>query len=251
MASKTSLPGISLPGISVSRPSEHSALLRFAERRAPSLALVAVLMLAGWLITAWILYFIGQGSHTGRTDARRPATTANMTALGETIVANHLFGLSAVSAVAAGPSSLPVKLRGVMASSRNGPGAAILNTGQKDEFVRIGNEVLPGVVLAEVHATHVLLQRGGATERVDLDDRVSKGGGISPAVSRTVPALPGMPTRLVPGINQAVPRTPNTAPTPPFVSAPIIPAPIVPPPNFVPSPVIPATPPPPPPAAGG
>jgi hypothetical protein len=46
----------------------------------------------------------------------------------------------------------------------------VLDNG-KSKAARAGESIVPGTVLREVHPDHVLLERGGATERLALERR--------------------------------------------------------------------------------
>lgn len=83
----------------------------------------------------------------------------------------NLFGKYEEKAAVAGVTTLNLKLLGVFASSDRNGMVAIVNTGDKNKAMRVGEEVLPGVILDEVLAEHVLLRRQGVSERLDLDRR--------------------------------------------------------------------------------
>ena len=67
-----------------------------------------------------------------------------------------------------------IKLLGVLAHGAAGSGRAIfaLETG-KAKTVEAGSQVVPGLVLREVHADHVFVARNGAVERMKLDRRAA------------------------------------------------------------------------------
>jgi len=92
-------------------------------------------------------------------------------------VRRNLFGAAQEGkgpvVIDASPASR-IKLLGVLARGAAGSGRAIfaLETG-KAKTVEAGSQVVPGLVLKEVHADHVLVARNGAVERMKLDRRAA------------------------------------------------------------------------------
>lgn len=98
------------------------------------------------------------------------------------------FRLSA----AGGPvtvTSLNLKLHGVRQDQASGRGSAIIATpdGQQRSFA-VGEEVVPGVTLAEVGFDSVTLSRGGAAEQLFMDQS-PEAAVVAPAAA-SAPALP-------------------------------------------------------------
>jgi type II secretory pathway component PulC len=219
---KLTLPGFNLPGSgAVGTPDGPGMLHRWG----PTLAIFALTVLAAWLGTLWFFHFTTSSATTSAASAP-PRVLANASAIGETVAASNLFGANArPTPAAAQVSTLNLKLKGVFAPSGKNIGGAILNSGQKDEYVSAGREVLPGVTLTEVFATHVLVSRGGAVERVNLEERSSGGGGGGLAR----PSLPrvggGAPPRFGPAIGQGAPPTIPPPPPPPAMAPPAQPVP--------------------------
>lgn len=205
---RLTLPGLSLPGITPDQPGQ-SKLAKWG----PTIAMVVLVAIAAWLATRWFWYFWPQATPPAppaRAD-RGPAIAQ----VAETVAASQIFGASAQAPAQVSTSTLNVKLKGVFAAgNENRPAAAILNVGQKDEFVRTGNEVVPGVTLDAVFPTHVILKRSGRLERVNLEERIEGGGGVArptvapprrlPPPSPNAPSLPP-PQSNAPPANQAVP----------------------------------------------
>jgi len=68
-----------------------------------------------------------------------------------------------------------VRLMGVMAASGERRGHAVLRLdGKKTVAVLQGEEVEPGVRLAEVHVDHVVLERNGARETLAWPEKGAK-----------------------------------------------------------------------------
>jgi len=85
----------------------------------------------------------------------------------------NLFGAPPERAAAGdGAQDFRVKLRGVISPSAADKGRAIfaLENG-KSTTTSPGEAIVPGVVLQEVHADHVLVSRDGATRRITLERR--------------------------------------------------------------------------------
>jgi general secretion pathway protein C len=133
-------------------------------RTLPTSALLAALVLSGWLVGRWVLYFAAPAE----TPAAAPRERVSLESAAQALADAHLFGMAATRAGGEALSNLNIKLRGVLAGTS---GFAILNTGERDQTTRVGSEVVPGVVLEAVHAQHVVLRRNGALERVNLEER--------------------------------------------------------------------------------
>lgn len=98
-------------------------------------------------------------------------------ASGGLTVRRNLFGAmqeNKVPPVADASPASKIKLLGVLSRGAKGSGRAIflLETG-KAKTVEAGSQVVPGLVLKEVYADHVLVFRGGAVERMKLDRRAT------------------------------------------------------------------------------
>lgn len=86
--------------------------------------------------------------------------------------AGGLFGSAKESAAAA---SGVVRLTGVVAASGGRRGHAVLRLdGKKTIAVLQGEDVEPGLRLAEVHADHIVLERNGARETLAWPEKAGK-----------------------------------------------------------------------------
>lgn len=82
-----------------------------------------------------------------------------------------LFGTVREAAAASGN----VRLMGVMAASGDRRGHAVLRLdGKKTVAILQGEEVEPGLRLAEVHVDHVVLERNGARETLAWPEKTNK-----------------------------------------------------------------------------
>jgi len=85
-----------------------------------------------------------------------------------------------------------IKLIGVFAHRTKG--FAVMLVDEKQVGVALGEEVRPGIRLAETHADHVVLEQGGARRRVDMTGTAAPTGvsGPPPAgAAGSAPATPG------------------------------------------------------------
>ena len=146
-----------------------------------SRALTALLVVAlSWQLAWWTWHFITPSLRMASFASTR-ATPTDMS------LGRQLFGDSgpapASGAVAA---QTGIRLKGVYATDGKTLSAAVLNLGVRDLAVRVGQELTPGVTLAEVHADYVIVNRSGARERIDLDRYDNRGGKTTVAASAPV-----------------------------------------------------------------
>ncbi|NVJ59083.1 MAG: type II secretion system protein GspC [Gammaproteobacteria bacterium] len=115
------------------------------------------------------------------TPQERPTTTtANVSV--EAIVSKHLFGdvtakpiEQPVVEVAATETRLPLKLRGIYASSEEDRASAIIESGGDQDVYFIGDKINGGrgAVLHQVQATKVILNTSGQLESLTLEQEDS------------------------------------------------------------------------------
>ncbi len=143
--------------------------LKFPPTSAARLPQVATVLATGvlcWTLARWTWVWLTPLPQV----APEVTQTAAPVAL-EALVNAHVFGASS-QPVATTPQALPLSslglhLRGVFAAGEQG--AAIIQVQQKDKPFRVGDEVVPGVVLHQVFADYVELSRQGALERLNLE----------------------------------------------------------------------------------
>ena len=185
----------------------------------PRLAIAAAIGGGAWLATEWFWYFAELRAAKTPSVATGKARV-DMRAAAEALVGTRLFGVEKQAPTAAQVTSLNIKLKGVFAGDPAKPAFAIVNTGSRDEFALAGRELMPGVKLDSVHATHVLVNRNGMLERVNLEERslASLGGprpspvlmsprSVSPAAPSVAPQM-GMPPG-VPAPPRGLPGSPQ------------------------------------------
>lgn len=125
--------------------------------------------LAHW---TWVLYAPRQDS------AAAQAAQADAATAGQIIAAAHLFGHSTqpVPAHLSDGADLNIRLKGVFAALGRIPGYAIINTGGKGDLaVRAGDEMQPGIRLQSVHSQYIVVDRDGALQRINLEQKQPPG----------------------------------------------------------------------------
>lgn len=131
------------------------------------LVLIAALgiSLAHWTWVALAPRAIAASALAGQLEVPRAAP----------MLKRNLFGAAhegkAVPVVDASPTS-GIRLLGIISRGVGAGGRAIfaLETG-KPKTVEVGSQVVPGLVLKEVHSEYVLVVRNGSIERMKLDRR--------------------------------------------------------------------------------
>lgn len=120
-------------------------------------ALILGVLLAKWF---WILF------------APHAIFTAVVPERSAGVEAGRLFGVAvSTEATTQGIALANVQLLGVFAASRGKTGFAVLKLDDARQMgVAEGEEVTPGTRLAEVHADHVVLERAGIKQRINLDN---------------------------------------------------------------------------------
>ena len=130
---------------------------------------VALVLVLAWQLAYWTWAFVAPAS----------ANVAASSAPGEVDLAAiaRLFGGSAAST--GGATTIDgLVLRGVVAPTPGVAASAIFAPrAGKDISIFIGEEVRPGVKLAEVRPDHVIVARAGTRERIDLAEPHSVAGG--------------------------------------------------------------------------
>jgi general secretion pathway protein C len=129
--------------------------------------LLATLLLAKHV---WVLFAPAEHAVPGTTVAAQSAQ------------AEQLFGT--VSTTTSAASLNGIRPIGIFASRINGFAVMMTETGQVG--VGLGELVAPGIRLVETHADHVILERNGVMQRVDLSQAPAAAGGVTPAATPQV-----------------------------------------------------------------
>ena len=134
------------------------------EQIAVSVLTLASVALLGVVLAYWT--WIGFAPPAEPRAGVAPIQTSGVAPAGE------IFGVEQRQQTAAAPTGIAIRLLGVVAATGSQPGYAVVQLDAKRILaVPEGNEIDPGVRLAEVHPDHVILERGGARERLEWPKR--------------------------------------------------------------------------------
>ena len=101
-----------------------------------------------------------------------PTAAASISSTGagldDIALARKLFGGGDAEPTAEASAS-DIRLKGVFAVDGVTLSAAVVNWSGKDQAVRVGQELMKGATLAEVHADYIVIARNGGSERIELD----------------------------------------------------------------------------------
>ena len=126
-------------------------------------AVVSLLTLAAVAVFGLVLAYWTWVWFAPRAEPRAEVAVAPS---GNLASAGLVFGrVERNKAAAAGPTGIAIKLLGVVAASGGRRGYAVVQLeGKQILAVHEGEDVAPGLRLAEVHPEHVMLERGGVRE---------------------------------------------------------------------------------------
>lgn len=157
-------------------------LFSFDRSNLPQTVLVALVTVAAVALLGFVLAYWGWVWFAPRPEPRAPVVAAEP---GSSAAAGSLFGVAQKEQGGSAPSASAVRLLGVVAATPGRRGYAVMQL-ENREIVAVpeGEEISAGLLLTEVAADHVVLDRGGARETVTLPDK-------GPAV----PAAPLRPAR--------------------------------------------------------
>lgn len=178
-------------------PLGRSSLAQTAVVSLLTLAAVAAcgLVLAYW---TWIWF-------APRAQPRAEVVAAES---GNLASASLVFGRVERNKDTAAPTGLAIKLLGVVAASRGRRGYAVVQLeGKQILAVHEGEDVAPGLRLAEVHPEHVILERGGVRETLAWP---LKKGAATPSAQVVQSAAP-QPAAAAPAVQPAAPPAAQAA----------------------------------------
>jgi general secretion pathway protein C len=151
----------------------------WVRERWPDAVTLLALALLCWVLARWTWVVIAPAAPAVPPPAAAPIDL--QAALDEILRARLFSGDAQPPAIQA--SRQDVQLAGVLATSPNGRGWAVLQLEGKPHQVAVaasGAEILPGVVLDQVLADHVVVRRQGNRERIELARRVSAAPSAAP-----------------------------------------------------------------------
>lgn len=128
-----------------------------------SVLTLAALALLGLVLAYWTWVWLAPRREP-RAQVAVQATEGVASAVG-------LFGSAPSSGNAAAPTGSAIRLLGIVAATSGNRGYAALQLGANEILaVREGENVAPGIVLAEVTVRQVILERGGVRETLALPE---------------------------------------------------------------------------------
>ncbi|HEX7644201.1 MAG TPA: type II secretion system protein N [Burkholderiaceae bacterium] len=102
------------------------------------------------------------------------------------------------------------QLKGVVVAKNEKESVAILAAdGKPAEAVRVDTEVIPGVVVREVHKDYVMLSENGVMKRVELPASAPVGGGVPTFVPMPPPPPMPQPAQVVQPVQAMQPPQPG------------------------------------------
>ena len=149
----------------------------FALKAAVSLATLAALALLGLVLAYWTWMWLAP-----RAEPR--AISATEAARGM-VPARNLFGALERDRGSAVATGIAIKLLGVVAATHGHRGYAVLQLeGREILAVAEGEDLAPGIRLAEVHPDRILLQRNGARESLALPRKEAAETAAAPRIDK-------------------------------------------------------------------
>jgi type II secretory pathway component PulC len=135
-------------------------------------------MVLGVLLAKWFWIFLAPQATFSAAVPERAAG----------LEAGQLFGVAVSTEAASEGVALPnVQLLGVFAAGAGKKGFAVLKLDNRQMGVAVGDEVAAGTKLVDVQADHVLLERAGVQQRVNLENKYA-GSANGSASKGAVPA---------------------------------------------------------------
>lgn len=135
--------------------------------KAGHLATPAALVLLGVVLAYWSWAWLAPPSAPRAPAAAQPA--------GHVSSARSLFGTATQGAGVGGAGSGAIRLMGVVAAAGERRAYAVLRLdGKQSVAVLQGEEIVPGLRLAEVHVDRLVLERNGVRETLVWPEKVGK-----------------------------------------------------------------------------
>lgn len=182
-------------------------------------ALVSLLMLLAVALLGAVLAYWTWVWFAPRPEPRTEVTAAQT---GSVASAGAVFGSVPRNQGVAAPTGIAIKLLGVVAASGGRRGYAVVQIeGKQILAVHEGEDVAPGIGLAEVLADHVILTRSGVRETLAWPEKKGSAPAAPKAAQYSVPqAVPAAPAPPPP---PAEPVAPQAAPAVPPQAAQAVP----------------------------
>jgi general secretion pathway protein C len=142
-----------------------------------SLATLAALALAAVVLAYWTWTWLAPRPEPRAASAAEPARSM--------VAARGLFGAPERDRGSPAATGIAIRLLGVVAATRGHRGYAVLQLeGREILAVAEGEDVAPGIRLAEVHPDRILLQRNGARESLALPRKNAAATAAAPRIDK-------------------------------------------------------------------
>ena len=162
-------------------------------------ALVSLLTLAALALFGFVLAYWTWVWFAPRAEPRAEAAAGEA---GNLASASGVFGRLERNRSSAAPTGITIKLLGIVAASGGRRGYAVVQLDAKQILaVHEGEDVAPGVRLAEVLRDHLILERGGVRETLAWPE---KKGSVSPSVRAAEAVAPKPAEAVAPRAAEAV-----------------------------------------------
>lgn len=138
---------------------------------------LAALVLLGVVLAYWTWVWLAPRSEPRAQPLAEPA--------GGVASAISLFGNVQQGRNVAAPTGIAINLLGVVAASGDRRGYAVVQLeGKQVLAVHEGEDIAPGIRLAEVHADHVILERNGMRETLTWPEKKRAAKPLVPQINK-------------------------------------------------------------------
>jgi len=150
----------------------------FAQAAIVTVMTLAALALLGWVLAYWSWVWFAPAPEPRSQPAGGSAASLAL--------AKGLFGSVQQGENRAAPAGIAIRLLGVVAAAGGRRGYAVVQIDRGEILaVREGEEIAPGVGLAEVRPDHVILARSGTRETLTWPEKAAPArGAAAPPVKR-------------------------------------------------------------------
>ena len=196
----------------------NTAYLQQINQRLPAIISLLLVIACAHAMARITWMFVPQGDTSVQQQSASRAPVVNRVNQGQSIrqvASAHLFGVMESAAspkqTIAPKTRLNLVLRGVIAAEPMSLSHAIIAQGKngKEDVYAVGDKMPGGIIIEEVHPDHVVLNRGGRLESLELvkDDEI---GTIAAPNTRRGGLPSGTPAQKLAGIRQEIMKNPTS-----------------------------------------
>lgn len=196
----------------------NTAFLQQLNQRLPAIVSLLLVIAVAHALAQITWMFLPEDAAAARPAVSSGAPVVNRTMAGQSIreiASAHLFGAMEAAPpprqAKAPKTRLNLVLRGVIAADPMALSHAIIAQGKngKEDVYAVGDKMPGGITIEEVHADHVVLNRGGRLESLQLvqDEDV---GTVSPRTSTGASLSSGSPGQQLASIRQQILSNPTS-----------------------------------------